>query len=179
MRLYLVGVLILIAVTETPPQEKPEKRSQLTTQDILRSEVIGDLGVPLGTCVRVKATIEAPRGVKANSLRYFLNITHVDGHELKKSVVRKFYLHFQHTENVKLAIEPFGLYELLTGEKTGSLDSEEIAKLEKGYVGEEVELLIYESGRFDGIPKRLPEEIGIWQGTAFSFKTDVFVLDQY
>ena len=42
------------------------------------------------------------------------------------------------------------------GQKTGHLDSDQIAKLEQGYVGKQVRLMVYETGGFSGIPRAIP-----------------------
>ena len=48
--------------------------------------------------------------------------------------------------------------------------------LEAGYVGREVRLAAYETGRFDGIPANLPSDVGSWQDRAFAFRTSLVVL---
>ena len=66
------------------PQESAEDSKALTTDEIIRAEVIGKLGIPLGTCVDIQATVEAARKPtsKQNSGKYFLKITHVKGNKL-------------------------------------------------------------------------------------------------
>ena len=48
--------------------------------------------------------------------------------------------------------------------------------LEKGYIGKEVSLLVYETGSYSGIPNKLPDDYLIWQDTGFEFRTFLSVL---
>lgn len=78
--------------------------------------------------------------------------------------------------NVKLARDPFQLYELKTGNKIGRLDSNQIAELEKGYVGNEMRLAAYETGGYSGIPRDLPQDVPSWQDHSFAFSTSLVLL---
>jgi hypothetical protein len=175
---YVVfGFLVLCAVTLAHSQNKAAVRPLLTTDQICASDVVGSLGLPLGTCARIQATITTRNLMKRDSGDYFLTITHVDGQRLPTPVVSRFFVHSQATRNVKLANDNFALYELRTGKKAGSLDTEQIARLEEGYVGRSVNVLAYQTGSFSGTPNH--KKFATWQGTSFHFSTHIVVMDQY
>jgi hypothetical protein len=62
------------------------------------------------------------------------------------------------------------------GKEAGELDSGQIAELQKGYVGREVRLAVYETGGYSGIPGNLPRDVGVWQDHRFGFSTWLVVL---
>ncbi len=110
------------------PQESAEDSKALTTDEIIRAEVIGKLGIPLGTCVDIQATVEAARKPtsKQNSGKYFLKITHVKGNKLIEPLFERFYISNFASESVQLADSEMNLYKLKNGAPEGWVDSDEI-----------------------------------------------------
>ena len=136
---------------------------------------VGRLGLPLGTVAEIRATVVAGRDLhdKGHQGQYLLRVTHVNGAALPGQRLMEFTVPFG---RARLAPDEFELYELQHGERAKSLDSDQVAALEAGYVGREVRLAAYETGRFDGIPANLPSDVGSWQDRAFAFRTSLMVL---
>lgn len=159
------------AITQQAPATQP-----ITIAELNQRQVIGALGVPLGTVVEVRATVVSGEelGGKGNDTSYLLKVTHVNGKELENAPLMEFSVF--PTVRAELANNPFDLYEKKRGQKAQGLSSEQIAELEKGYVGKTVNLAVYEVGRFSGIPRNMPSGSHIWLGRAFQFSTDLNVL---
>jgi hypothetical protein len=167
-------------VAFSPAQDKKGARPIITTPQIQSADVTGQLDVPLGTCVPIRATIvRSQSGTKAAEGRFFLNVTHVQNRQLRSPTECGFYVHQFATENVKLAIDNFALHKLVTGRAAKSLTSEQVAELEKGYVGKSVTLIVYETGGFRGMPNGLPKGVSVWQDYGFGFSTQLLVMDQH
>ncbi|MFO1044723.1 MAG: hypothetical protein U0941_23365 [Planctomycetaceae bacterium] len=133
--------------------------------------------MPLGKCVTIRASIV--KGVaKGSSGSYLLNVTQVDERVLPSLVECEFHIHQFATKDVAIAKDSFGLHKLLTGKDTGKLMGDEIASLEKGYIGKEVTLVAYETGRFLGTPSGYPRIIPLWQEPRFQFVTELSVMHQ-
>jgi len=131
------------------------------------ADVTVDLGIRLGTCVTIRATIvRSSSNMKAADGRFFLRITHVENRQLQSPLECAFGVHQFATDRVKLPSSDFGLHKLVTGKAAKSLTSEQIAQLEKGYVGNSVTLIVYETGGFRGMPNELPKDAppvaGLW-----------------
>jgi hypothetical protein len=151
----------------------------MTSQQIQMAVVIGRLGMPLGNCVEIRVTIvRSESNTKAADGRFFLQVTHVEGQELRTPMECGFSIHQFATDKVKLASGDFELHKLVTGKAAGSLSSDQITQLEKGYVGKSVKLIVYETGSFQGSPNRLPKEVLVWQDHGFGFSTQVIVMHQ-
>jgi len=148
----------------------------LTIADLQSRPVIGSLGIPLGTVAEIKAKIVTGReiGDKRHAGRYVLRVTEVDGKAREEGPMMDFEV--PAFVNAHIAADELALYKLKEGKDAGSLNKEEIADLEKGYVDRQVLLAVYESGEFGGIPRNLPKDVPVWQGRAFSFNTHLVVL---
>lgn len=138
--------------------------------------VIGALGIPLGTVAEIRASVVAgsETGTKQHDGSYLLRVTEIDGRPIAVAPVLEFSV--PSFVQVKLANDDFGLYELKTGTKAGELDSVEIKKLQKGYVGKQVRLVVYETGGYSGIPSNLPKDVMAWSDRGFGFSTSLVVL---
>ena len=138
--------------------------------------VIGALGIPLGTVAEIRASVVAgsETGTKQHDGSYLLRVTEVDGRPIAAAPVLEFSI--RPFVQVKLANNDFGLYELKTGTKAGELDSVEIRKLQKGCVGKQVRLVVYETGGYSGIPSNLPKDVMAWSDRGFGFSTSLVVL---
>lgn len=135
-------------------------------------QVIGKLQQPIGTVVQIEATIVDGETLRMKQYEgaYLLRVESVAGKRLAGSPVLRF-----EPSGSGLAADSLALYESKHGKKPGPLSSDEIRELKKGYVGQRLTLLVYETGAFGGIPKNLPPEL-IWQDTAFEFSTRLVVL---
>lgn len=174
-RLLVSLVWMFLAATPAIAQQAPAEKP-ISLDEISRRQVVGDLGVPLGTVVEIRATVFA--GSELNSKGYdsiyLLKVTHVDGRELERPQLMEFSVPgFVRAEVVN---DSFDLYEMKMGQKARGLSSEQIAELEKGYVGKSVNLTVYEVGRFTGLPHKMPRGAPVWQDRAFHFATSLTVL---
>lgn len=124
----------------------------LSTNEVRQRQIIGELGKPLGTAVTVEATVIAGRELRHKSTdgKYLLQVTSVDGRPLQPPEIFEFFV--PGSVKVGLVTNPWALYEMKTGKQTGSLDSEQIAELERGYVGRRCTLRVFETGHFLGGP---------------------------
>jgi hypothetical protein len=167
-------VVLFVAVAISQDQ-KPK----ITIRQIAEADIIGDLGVPIGTCVDIQGKIiKDNSNTKDRGGRLFLEVAEVEGRKLPTPVVFDFRSHQFATKNVKVASDHFELYELRTGKKTGSLSGEQIKQLEKGYVDSIVKLTVFETLGFRGIPNNLPKGVLIWQDVRYSLATTLIVMDQ-
>lgn len=149
-----------------------------TVEEFNDHKILGHMGVPLGECVEIEATIIAGHSLhtKSDDGHYLLRVDSVEGKHLDKPPT----LNFQVPAFVDAALvnNDFLLYEWKKGKKPSTLDSSEIAELEKDYVGKAVRLVVYESGGFSGIPDTLPKDVPDWQDKGFGFTTYLIVLKQ-
>ena len=155
----------------------------LSVAEMTAYSPIGNLGVPLGTAMEIRAVVVSGAALlsKRYASRYLLQITHIDGRALAKPIL----LEFSRSSifaKVPLASNHFELYALKTGIETGSLTETQIAELEKGYVGKEVNVMAYELGGFYGEPRHLAQhrslsvqEVG--GNRRFRFEPHLIVLD--
>jgi hypothetical protein len=149
-------------------------RGPIRVEPLYDLSVVGRLGLPLGTVTDVRSTVISGRELheKGYQSSYLLRVTHVAARGLDEPVV----MEFSTRGNSELANDVFDLYELKHGEKARGLDSKQIEKLEEGYVGKDLRLVVYETGGFSGIPADLPPEVGSWQDRSFHFSTSLVVL---
>ena len=183
----LLFILLVLSCSKTEKtrtnsnagDSKENSKSKITTDLIRQSEIIGELGEPLGECFEIKAVIVKPDAhVKITLGLYYLQVTHVNNRKLSEPILYRFAVSHFATENVKVANDGFDLYKLVHDKQIGSLDSDQIRELEKGYLGSKVSLIVYETGGFYGIPENQPETIPLTQDKGFSFDSQLIVLDQ-
>ena len=174
MRSAVVLFPLLLSALSAAPQSQSQP-APITLDDLRTRPVIGNLGVPLGTAVELEATIIAGRDLhmKAYDGEYLLRVIKVNGKPLPNPPVMQF--HAPTYTGVPLPQNEFDLYEYKKGKKTGTLTSDQISALEKGYVASTVRLLAYESGEFSGIP-HLPPGSPNWQDHAFTFTTHLLIM---
>ena len=160
-----------------PITEDRADAEPLTIADLNERQVIGQLGVPLGTVVEIKATVVAGDDLRRKQYQgaYLLRVTDVDGRLLESPPVMTFFV--PGFSGVKLARNNFELHEIKTGAKVGSLNQEQVEKLQQGYVGKEMRLVVYEIGQFTGMPKELPNDVLSWQDVGFGFRTLLNILE--
>jgi hypothetical protein len=179
MKLPLIAVLLFLFSMPISgwSQEQEQSRERRTVQAAALNQIliIGTLGIPLGQAAVIEARIVSG-GETRKADTYLLRITSIDGVRLEKPLTMDFCV--PGFADARLAHDVFRLYELRNGHKAGRLTSHQIEKLEKGYLGREVKLVVYESGRFRGMPAGLPEDAPVWQDTPFHFSTHLVVLKQ-
>jgi hypothetical protein len=148
-------------------------------EELNRRNVVGNLGLPLGTTVEIEADVVSGSSLRSKAFDslYLLKVTHVDGKALNNPPLMRFST--PGFASVKLANHTFALYEMKHGEKATRLDSSQIAELEKGYVGKKVRLVVYEVGSFHGIPNQLPKVVPVWADVGFHFSTSLTVLNEH
>jgi len=174
--LVFIFTCIALVLTNVSQGQDDSTDAPITLEELSRRTVVGNLGHPLGTAVEIEAELVAGHSLrmKAYDSLYLLNVTHVDGKELAAPQLMRFSV--PGFVSVKLANHTFALYELKHGKKATSLDSAEIAELEKGFVGKKVRLVVYEAGGFNGIPETLPDDVPVWAHSRFRFSTALTVL---
>lgn len=89
---------------------------------------------------------------------------------------------------VDLPTDAFALYHLRHGADAAlprpepglppGLSSDDIAKLEVGYVGRPYKLHAYETGGFSGAPRNLPKGVPVWQDHGFGFESRLCVVGE-
>jgi formylglycine-generating enzyme required for sulfatase activity/uncharacterized protein YceK len=142
-----------------------------------RYEVVGHLGVPLGWAVRAEAVV-----VDGDSTRtkrylssYLLDIVSINGKILKSPLRMEF-----SDSSSRMPSTHSKRYEDVEGQPTGGLNSEIKARINKGYVGNRYDILIYEEGQFSGFTTdEHPIHFMIQQGNVRGFKTSVCILQVY
>ena len=165
------GVETCRAAAAASPSTTP-----LRVRDLEPRAVIGLLGQPLGVVTRVDGTIVDGASLhdKVHASSYLLRVERVAATRLPEPVV----MEFSGDAELGLPTETFALYAWRTGKKAKSLDSDEIAKLNEGYVGSSVSVYAYETGRFGGVPACLPQGTPLWQDRGFSFRSSLVVVER-
>jgi len=161
-----------------PASEDRADAEPLTIADLNERQVIGQLGVPLGTAVEINATVVAGDELRRKQYQsaYLLRVTEVDGRALELPPVMTFFV--PGFSSVKLARNDFELHKMKTGAKARTFTREQIEALQQGYVGQQMGLVVYEIGRFAGIPKQLPNDVMPWADVGFGFSTSLYVLGE-
>jgi hypothetical protein len=163
-----------LACAHAHPKESTE--SPLTAAALSQHPVVGRLGLALGTPTEIEAIVIAGSELRVKEYdgSYLLRVTKVDGRLLAEPPLMRFAV--RGFAEVQLANDPFHLYELKMKGKAEQLSSEQIGKLEEGYVGKQVRVVAYEEGGYSGIPHHLPKDVPIWADRSFAFRTWLIVL---
>lgn len=159
------------SITEDRADAEP-----LTTADLNERQVIGQLGVPLGTVVEIKGAVVSGDDLRKKLYQgaYLLRVTEVDGRALESPPVITFFV--PGFSGVKLASNNRELYEMKVGATARELSTDQRERLRKNYVGKQMRLVVYEVGRYSGMPTKLPDDVLIWQDVGFGFRTSLNVL---
>lgn len=178
MKFSLFLLCVAVALASSSYVQEQSKEAPITLEELNRRKVVGSLGPPLGTVVEIDAEVVSGRSLRRKGFDslYLLKVTRVDGKELHSHPLMQFSTAGSGTR--ELAEHTFALFEMKHGTKVKSLDSSQIAELEKGYVGRKVRLVVNEVGSFHGIPKKLPKEVAIWADFGFHFSTSLIVLNK-
>jgi hypothetical protein len=137
-----------------------------------RYEIIGRLGLPLGTVTPVIAEVVRGYDLREKQYQghYLLAIHHVGAQALPGRLVMDF-----EDRTYEVPRDQFARYEQLHGEKAHQLERNDIPALDAGYVGRNVNLIVYETGSFRGIPPNLPDD-WVWQDTDRYLETRLIIL---
>lgn len=178
MKLLIILACTAVAIASISYGQDQPSEAPITLDELNRRNVVGNLGVPLGTAVEIEAQVVSGRSLRRKGYEslYLLKVLNVDGEDLNASPLMRF--SSPGFAGVELANHAFALYELKHGAKAKSLDSAQIAELEKGYVGRTVRLVVYEVGSFHGIPDQLPKDVPVWADFGFHFSTSLTVLNE-
>lgn len=174
---HIIFSVVLLCVCNLNAQEEATEPA-ISLEELNRRNVVGYLGMILGTSTEIDAEIVSGRSldVKGYDQLYLLKVTHVAGKKLDVPPMMKFSV--LGIKPIQLASQTRALYELKHGVQVDRLSSLQIEELEKGYVGKKVRLSVYETGGFTGIPKQLPEDVPEWADTGFQFSTSLVVLNE-
>lgn len=174
--LLLIAVGFVVVDVASGQQTTAETPIDLT--ELSRRGVAGTLGLELGTTAEIEAEVIAGSSLRSKEYLsdYLLKVTRVDGRKLDRPPVLRFSV--PGFASVKLANHTFSLYKMKLGTEANSLNSEQIAELERGYVGRTVRLVVYEVGSFGGMPRKLLKGVRRWLDVAFNFSTSLIVLDE-
>jgi hypothetical protein len=128
---------------------------------------------PFGTLLKMKVEILDGESLndKIHESDFLFKIKSVDSISLRETVIMEF-----RDETGKFPDDEFKLYKYLYGKETGKLSSRASQKMKKEYVGNEYNIVAYETGEFTGIPNGYFKYQPVMQGTAFHFKNYLVVI---
>ena len=149
MRPWLTFALLIVSASLSAA----ERAAPILIEEIHARGFAGYLGLPLGTVCKIEAIVidgDALR-IKSTVGKYLLKVHSVDGKPLAKQPTMRFggYSKLRetppsnHTE----------LYEQRLGKRLRSTNTEEMRKLERGYVGSTQRLLSTKQQGSKGLPK--------------------------
>ncbi len=169
----------LPSVIETTAPAAMSASRQLHVNDIRGQKVLGELGVDLGVAVRVKGVVIAGHelGFKAAEGRYFFRVTEVEGKKPEAPLVMA--LSKEMYQSGPLADNPYNLSVIKYGKKHEELTAKEKQELEEGYVGKEFQVVVYETGKFDGFVDSPYEERGEIANDGFWFRSCLAVMGEW
>lgn len=172
LALSLAGLSIGASIQ---PEKAPPPKKTITYSELQQADVIGRLGVKLGTCVSIRAEVVSGDSLrtKADSGRYLLRVLEVDGRALAKSELFSYSGAPGYSE---MPTGPSELSKLVRNKSARELIAAETALIEEGLVGTERRLVVYEVGRFDGMPCNLPASTPEWQSSGFGFGTSLTIV---
>jgi hypothetical protein len=173
----IVTLFVIIAYSNAGCTNLMLRHIHVSDLESQRCEVVGRLGVPLGWAVRVEAVVVDGKstGEKEFFSDYLLDIISINGRTQQVPLRMTF-----SDRTYQMPRNHFERYKDVEGHSTGTLDSETIDRINKGYVGNRYDLLIYEEGYFTG-PRLslLPKDIMTGQGEGYGFNTSVCIRKVY
>ena len=148
----------------------------VSVADLRQRAVTGELGVPLGTVVPIRAEVVAGRHLrmKLYASSYLLRVTHVDGKLLPAAPI----LPFRVDGSAPVAADWEGLNVLMT-QQSGGIGKRSTGfnvNHEKDYVGASFGLRAYELGSFDGLPETWPDDRFVPASTGFGFVNSLVIV---
>lgn len=124
------------------------------------------LGHPFGTILNVKVEIvNGENTMKATQSLYLMKVVEVNNETINDTIIMTFT-----DETEEFPIDGFELHRYVYGKEANNLSSAQKAIMEKNYVGKKFDVIAYETGGFEGMPKGYFDYQPIKQGTGFYFK---------
>jgi hypothetical protein len=135
-----------------------------------RVQVIGAMGLPLGTVREVVIEVEDGAATKSkdDASFYLAKILRIDGKDIKDPVVLQF-----RSRATALQSSYEARRQQLGGE--GRHLTSEIRDLNADYVGARFIITAYETGEFAGMPPGVPSALA-WQDSKFRFRTYLVII---
>ena len=179
---------VLFLFAHLPLAMSQEVPKEISVDNLNHVNVVGRIGVHLGKAVVIDVVVAAndQSGTKEASGHYFLKVKTVDGVPLKGNIFMPFVVRGSKVDDddpfasagFSLPTDAFELYRLKNGRKAKELSSKDISELEKGFIGKEYKLLVYETGGYSGLPNSLPKHYPVWQDHGFAFTTYLMILGE-
>ncbi|MBA4030556.1 MAG: hypothetical protein C0478_06650 [Planctomyces sp.] len=173
---YLLAVGLLVFSGSLLAQNESVE-TPITLEELHRRQLLGQLGLPLGTVATIDAVVTSGDETRAKAYQglYLLTVTHVNGKPLEKPPLMRFAVDsLSSTVNL-----PHDKPPLLFGAKQdGENPAASQKEIEKEYVGKTHHLVVYEEGGYAGIPDNLPKGVPLAgaAGFGFGFSTSLVVL---
>jgi hypothetical protein len=173
---YLLAVGLLVFSGSLLAQNESVE-TPITLEELHRRQLLGQLGLPLGTVATIDAVVTSGDETRAKVYQglYLLTVTHVNGKPLEKPPLMRFAVDsLSSTVNL-----PHDRPPLLFGAKQdGENPAASQKEIEKEYVGKTHRLVVYEKGCYAGIPDNLPGDVPLAgaAGFGFGFSTSLVVL---
>jgi len=163
-----IGALVQPGSPATP-------KKTITFSELQGADVIGRLGVTLGTCVSIRGVAVSGDSLRAKgaSGRYLLRVLEVDGRAIREPELFDYSCAPGYSG---MPTDHFDHFRLIHGEPAHKLNGEQMAALEKDFVGTERRLIVFEVGWFVGMPSNLPEGVVPWQSNGFDFRTSLEIV---
>ena len=175
---FIARMVVIVAVGGTAiyvqPPVDPALAPSLTIAALNETPVTGRLGVPLGKAITIRGVVVAGSllGEKYLDGCYLLRVTEVDGKRLANPEILTYTAAPGYSGLPRNSLERF---QRLHARKPSALSEVDEQAVGEGFVGTERQLLVYETGGFDGIP-RLPPQVREWTDRPFAFRTHLVIL---
>lgn len=171
MKSYIVSMFSIAMIVSMASGCRATRPLQIRSAELGnedRYRIIGALGLPICHLADVHAVV-----IDGDRSEYALNITSINGRLLSTPIRMRF-----EDRTYKVPVDSRGRYYQIHGNETGKLSKAELIELRKGYVGQEYDLLVYETGLFGSPPpEEAPDGEALFgQGEGFGFDTYVSVV---
>lgn len=151
---------------------KKERKDRLLQQHALVKE---RLNYPFGTILKMDVEIfdGDELHLKGREGKYLFKIIRVEDSILNDPLLIPF-----EDETGLFPTDDFELYEHLNDKTTGSISSDEAAKMKLHYAGKRFRIAAYESGKFTGLPDGYNEYLDERTGKNFHFENYLIVISK-
>jgi hypothetical protein len=168
-------VIATVGIAQDDAAKEP-----ITLEELHSRGVLGRLGVPLGTAVKIEAVVLSGDALRMKRFQgqYLLEVKRVGGKELTVSPKMLFGVAqgLSWGELPETKRELWDFVESKQEKEEGELNSSEFKESEKRFVGKKVWLVVYEIGEFRGHPNGVPRGKLGWADTNFGFSTSLIVI---
>lgn len=163
-------LLILFSTTLSAYLPKKERKDRSLQQ---QASVKERLHYPFGTILKID--VEIVDGdelhLKGRGGKYLFKIVRIEDSILNDPLLIPF-----EDETGLFPTNDFELYEHLNGKTTGSISSDEAAKMKQHYAGKRFRIAAYESGKFTGLPDGYNEYLDERTDKNFHFENYLIVI---